>query len=50
MCVCVCVCPEVCSDCVLLLCIVIMGYMLQFGEIAHKIVHLLLSNYASSIA
>ena len=29
---------KVCFDCVLVLCFV-MGYMLQFGEIADKIVH-----------
>ena len=29
---------EVCFDCVLVLCFV-MGYVLQFGEIAHKRVH-----------
>ena len=42
VCVCVCVractCVEVCFDCVLVLCFV-MGYVLQFGKIAHRRVH-----------
>ena len=33
-----CVLAEVCFDCVLILCFV-MGYVLQFGEMAHKRVH-----------
>ena len=44
VCVCVSTCvraharAEVCLDCVLVLCFV-MGYVFQFGEIAHKRVH-----------
>ena len=35
---CVCILKEVCFDCVVVLCFV-MGYVLQFGETAHKRAH-----------